>query len=183
MTREGSALGFVVRLLLGGALISGALLYASQALQRSPSDVQQAAPAEKIGPAMSQPRTPVVAATPQKVEPSRAPVAAQPQPQPPPAAVPAPVPQAPALEALAPPPAAAPAPVPVPAEAAAPRTPVATEPVGLDTEIMVDEPQPDPPRGRPARQRGAAGCTGFKSYNPATQTYRSYDGKVRDCRP
>jgi hypothetical protein len=177
MTREGSALGFVVRLLLGGALISGALLYASQALQRSPSDAQQAAPAEKIGPAMSQPRNPVVAVTPQKVEPSRAPVAAQTQPQP--AAVPAPVPQAPALQAITPPPAAAPA----PAEATAPRTPVTAEPVGLDTEVMVDEPQPDPPRGRPARQRGAAGCTGFKSYNPATQTYRSYDGKVRDCRP
>jgi cytoskeletal protein RodZ len=177
MTREGSAIGFVVRVLLGGALISGLLLYASQALQKGPSEPQQAGPAEKIGPAMSQPRAPVVAATPQKVEPVRPPVVAQQQP----AALPAPVPSAPALQPVSVPAApvaavAAPTPAPV-----VPRVTQA-ERVSLDPEIAVDEPQPEA-TPRPARQRGSAGCTSYKSYNPATQTYRSYDGKIKDCRP
>lgn len=176
MTRDGSALGFAVRVLLGGALISGLLLYASQALQKSPNQTQQAATTEKIGPAMSQVRAPAVAAVPQKAEPSRLPDAAQPQP----AAVPAPVPQAPALQPLS----SAPAPVAAvaaPPSSAAPRATPA-EPVSLDAEIAVDEPQAEA-KPRTARQRGSAGCTSYKSYNPSTQTYRSFDGKIKDCRP
>ncbi len=34
-------------------------------------------------------------------------------------------------------------------------------------------------QGRPS----AARCTAFKTYNPASQTYRGYDGKIRDCKP
>jgi len=31
--------------------------------------------------------------------------------------------------------------------------------------------------------KGSAGCSGYKTYNPQTQTYRGYDGIVRPCRP
>ncbi|WP_460449088.1 BA14K family protein [Alsobacter sp. SYSU BS001988] len=33
-----------------------------------------------------------------------------------------------------------------------------------------------------AETRGAAGCATYKSFNPVTQTYRSFDGAVRPCR-
>ncbi|WP_406855966.1 BA14K family protein [Alsobacter sp. KACC 23698] len=43
-----------------------------------------------------------------------------------------------------------------------------------------------PARTRPAFLSGGAGqagCTRYKSYDPATQTYRSYDGVTRECKP
>jgi BA14K-like protein len=56
----------------------------------------------------------------------------------------------------------------------------------------VDRPQPEQAgRTSPRRQveletrkhaAGPRGCTGFRSYNPASQTYRSYDGQLRQCR-
>jgi hypothetical protein len=30
--------------------------------------------------------------------------------------------------------------------------------------------------------RGTAGCTGYRTYDPRTQTYRGFDGQVHDCR-
>lgn len=179
MTAEGGAVGFLVRLLLGGALISGALLYASQALQKAPVTDKEAA-VEKIGPTLSQPKPlaaapPLVAKT-QPVLPPPAPVA-------PPAAVPAPIPDQPAVQALAP---VEPTPR---AMVRAPSTPPAPAPVDqpLSTASATDDPgidaPADPKPRAAARQRGAAGCTSYKSYNPATQTYRSFDGKIRECHP
>lgn len=43
-----------------------------------------------------------------------------------------------------------------------------------------------PDKTAPARKlgavAGAAGCTGYKSYSAATQTYRSFDGVIKPCR-
>ena len=38
-------------------------------------------------------------------------------------------------------------------------------------------------RPRTARSSRNPGCRNYRTYNPATQTYRGYDGVVRQCRP
>jgi hypothetical protein len=181
MTAEGGAVGFLVRLLLGGALISGALLYASQALQKAPAP-DKGSVSEKIGPTLSQPK-PLASAAPSSAKPQAAPLPPAPQAAPavPPAAVPAPVPEQSAVQALVPAdptPRAlvrAPSPAPTPVEPQL-STASATDDPGIDA------PADPKPRGA-ARQRGSAGCTSYKSYNAATQTYRSFDGKIRECHP
>lgn len=179
MTAEGRAVGFLVRLLLGGAVISGTLLYASQTLQKAPATDKEAA-VERIGPTLSQPK-PIAAAAPLEARPQ--PVPPPPAPVAPPAAAPAPIPDPPAVQAPAP---VEPTP---PAMVRAARPPPAPAPVDqpASTASTTEDPATDAPvdlKPRAAgRQRGAAGCTGYKSYNPATQTYRSYDGKIRECRP
>ena len=37
-------------------------------------------------------------------------------------------------------------------------------------------------RGSWKRTAGAAGCESFRSFDPMTQTYRTYDGRIRECR-
>jgi hypothetical protein len=179
MRGEGGAISFAIRLLLGGALISGGLLYAAQSLQKPPASKEPVT--EKIGPALTTRQAPQPVRPP---SPAPEPTVAAPPAGPAPAAQAAPqarystsfaadpAPAAPAAQSQNPAPAAAPSPD--------------------DFGVMADEAQPDPgiAQGEPKPQRaagrgqrGAAGCTQFKSYNPATQTYRSFDGKIKECHP
>ena len=43
--------------------------------------------------------------------------------------------------------------------------------------------EPDETPAAVGAARGSAGCQNYKSYDPATQTYRSFDGKTRECKP
>ncbi|GGH12558.1 hypothetical protein GCM10007036_10490 [Alsobacter metallidurans] len=48
--------------------------------------------------------------------------------------------------------------------------------------VPVSLPDKTTPARKPGAVAGAAGCTGYKSYSAATQTYRSFDGAVKPCR-
>lgn len=173
MTREGGAIGFVIRLLLGGALISGGLLYAAQALQKAPASREPVA--EKIGPALST-RQAAQAARPAPPAVPEATVPAAPS-GPAPAAERSPQDGAPALAGAS---------VVPPAPAVQSQNPAPADTFG----VIADDASPDTAadaraatRSAGKGQRGAQGCTQYKSYNPQTQTYRSFDGKIKDCRP
>lgn len=167
-------IGLVLRVLVGGAVISGGLLFAAQALHRP--EAGKEVKVEKIGPTMTNlpakaPATPTV----QAIEvPTLPPVqSVAPAPKPPAVSViaspaaPALIPQGAAPQNVAP---AVRAPSPVPAPQA----------VALDSPAIAAE---GDSVAKPARPRsGAAGCTSYKTYNAQTQTYRGFDGKTYDCR-
>ncbi len=67
---------------------------------------------------------------------------------------------------------------PIDARPAAP----ATRPL-LAREQETEPAEPDDVASPTGAARGAAGCQNYKSYDPATQTYRSFDGKTRECKP
>lgn len=188
---EGGAFSFVIRLLLGGALISGLLLYAAQSLQKGPAPAKEAT-TEKIGPTLS---TRQAAPPPKPAAPAPVQALATPAAGPDPAAQPMTAPSGASALVPAPGPATGtgrvsnsygtdPAPAP-------PASPVVTQPTTAQADsygVVADETagdvKPTPAAGRPAKTKpGQAGCQNYKSYNPATQTYRSFDGKIRDCKP
>lgn len=92
-----------------------------------------------------------------------------------------------------------PAPAP-PASAAEPaqNTPPAEAPIVLTSPLGVAPiiADPGPPlltpapaspatgaNAAPRQASGSRGCTGYRSYNPQTGTYRAFDGTIRECRP
>lgn len=87
--------------------------------------------------------------------------------------------------------AVAPADEPLPSFADADPSPVGGPSSGDVTGSLADpvdaSPQSDTAVAIPAAGRkwpkGAANCTSYRTYNPDTQTYRGFDGKVRSCRP
>lgn len=176
MTGEGGAIGFMIRLLLGGALISGGLLYAAQALQ-NPAATREPV-AEKIGPALTTRPAPVRA----PVEPTVAAVAPPALASEPPAA------RVGNSYQADPGPAATPLSA---SPAGAARSPSAQPQADVeataDTFGVLSEDGAPAAESKPARasraKKGSAGCTQYKSYNPATQTYRAFDGTIKDCKP
>ncbi|WP_146140319.1 BA14K family protein [Alsobacter soli] len=167
-----------------------------------PSSEGPTADAGKIGPVLTQPRpAPIVPVktepAPRQDAPATQAAAIPAQPAPGPAAVPAP----PAQAAAAAPP--EPAPV-IPAAPAAPsrRAWMAADAAELETGALA--PSAGTPRleeltprqrkrlrraalaqeAGPARRYapGSAGCEHYRSFDPVSQTYRSFDGRIRECR-
>lgn len=166
-------IGLILRVLVGGAVISGGLLFAAQALHRP--EAAKEAKVEKIGPTMSNlPVKTLSGPTVQAIEvPSLPPVVSVAPAQRPSAASVVPAPAAPALIQPSVSPTVSP-----PAAARAPAPP--TQSVALDTPAA---PVEGDGVAKPARSRpGAAGCTSYRTYNAQTQTYRGFDGKTYDCR-
>ena len=165
-------IGLVLRVLVGGAVISGGLLFAAQALHRP--DAPKESKVEKIGPTMSNLPKPAATPTVQAIEVPTLPPVQNVAPAKPGAASVVAAPAAPALipQPLSSQPSAAAARAPAPAPA--------PQPVALDAPPSpIDGDNPT----RPAKSRsGAAGCTNYKTYNAQTQTYRGFDGKTYDCR-
>jgi hypothetical protein len=167
MAADVNPFGVVLRLALGGAVITGALLFAAQALHKQ-EVAKPEAKVEKIGPTMSvQPKPP--SPTVQAIEVPTLPPVQSVAPAPPAAASVVSVPAAPALLPAAPSPQASQT-----APRAAPQVQAAAQ------ETLSPAGDSETPRAR--TRSGASGCTNYKTYNPQTQTYRGFDGKTYDCR-
>lgn len=77
-----------------------------------------------------------------------------------------------------------PQPIAAPRAAAEARVQTANLETGTLNDASEELSQPVAPSRRTSNKRtaGAAGCGYFRSFDPATQTYRAYDGRIRECR-